>query len=97
MSDCRHEDEDTWMEHDARGISLTLVCRLCKDDKLRTYRPEVLNDPNYEADEPIESEPDIEMYPGGAAYNDVMGYNDDIQRDYDEERWQQENGDFMNP
>ncbi len=21
-------------------------------------------------------EPDLEMYPGGAAYNDVMGYND---------------------
>lgn len=29
------------------------------------------------ADKPGDDEPDIEMYPGGAAHRDVMGYNDD--------------------
>ena len=40
--------------HDARGIFLTFVCNKCEQQKLRTYRPEVLTNPNYEADEPID-------------------------------------------
>lgn len=41
-------------EYDARDIPLCRVCVDCKSEKLSTYRPEVLTDPNYEADEQIE-------------------------------------------
>lgn len=43
-------------EYDARGIFLVYTCEKCSDKKLRKYRPEVLTDPNYECDEPIEPE-----------------------------------------
>lgn len=39
---------------DARGIYVCRVCDQCRAVKLRGFRPEVLTDPNYEADEPIE-------------------------------------------
>lgn len=42
--------------HDARGIPLARVCPKCEAKKLATYRPEVLTNPNYEADEPIEED-----------------------------------------
>lgn len=38
-------------EYDARGIFLCFVCTKCRSRKLRGYRPEVLTDPNYEADD----------------------------------------------
>ena len=41
---------------DARGIYICRVCDQCRDAKLKGYRPEVLTDPNYETDEPIEPE-----------------------------------------
>jgi len=41
---------------DARGIYICRVCDKCRDAKLRGFRPEVLTDPNYEADEPIEED-----------------------------------------
>lgn len=45
-------------EHkDARGIFLTFACLKCEKVKLAVYRPEVLTDPNYWADEDIDSEP----------------------------------------
>ena len=44
-------------KYDARGIFLTYVCPKCEKDKLAKYRPDVLNNPSYEADEPIE--PDL--------------------------------------
>jgi hypothetical protein len=47
----------SWWEYDARGIPLNRVCDDCRAEKLRHFRPEVLTDPNYEADEPIEPEP----------------------------------------
>lgn len=59
---CEHVDEKfltrktTWIEYDARGIPLGKVCDLCRDDLLKKYRPEVLTNPNYECDEPIEPE-----------------------------------------
>jgi hypothetical protein len=43
-------------EYDARGIPLCRVCRKCRAAKLRRYRPEVLSDTSYWADEPIEDE-----------------------------------------
>jgi hypothetical protein len=40
--------------NDARGIPLARVCPKCRRDKLSHYRPEILSDPNYEADEDID-------------------------------------------
>ncbi len=48
--------QHSWWEHDARGIPLCKVCSLCRKKKLSIYRPEVLKDSDYEADEPIEPE-----------------------------------------
>lgn len=46
----------TWWEYDARGIPLCKVCKSCMEEALNGYRQEVLTNPSYEADEPIESE-----------------------------------------
>lgn len=43
-------------EYDARGIPLAKVCSKCKAEKLSKFRQEVLVNPNYECDEPIEAE-----------------------------------------
>lgn len=48
--------DGSWWEHDARGIPLARVCEKCREQKLSGYRREVLTNPNYEADEPIEEE-----------------------------------------
>ena len=45
-----------WWEEDARGIPLDVVCDDCRDEKLSKYRSDVLDDPDYWADEPIEPE-----------------------------------------
>ena len=47
---------DAWWEYDARGIPLCKVCDVCAEEKLKGYRPDVLTDPNYWHDEPIEAE-----------------------------------------
>jgi hypothetical protein len=49
-------DGATWWEYDARGIPLAKVCACCVERVLAGYRPDVLTDPCYEADEPIEPE-----------------------------------------
>jgi hypothetical protein len=41
---------------DARGIFITYVCEQCEKEKLSHYRPEVLTNPNYSHDEPIDDE-----------------------------------------
>jgi DNA-directed RNA polymerase subunit M/transcription elongation factor TFIIS len=41
---------------DARGIFITYACDKCWQEEKKKYRPEVLSDPNYECDEPIEPE-----------------------------------------
>lgn len=46
----------SWWMYDARGIPLARVCLECKYEKLSRYRPEVLTNSNYYADEPIEAE-----------------------------------------
>jgi hypothetical protein len=46
----------SWWEHDARGIELCRVCDKCRKEKLARYRPDVLEDPNYWHDEPIEED-----------------------------------------
>jgi len=48
--------KDSWWENDARGIPLCRVCEKCEKEKLARYRPDVLSDSNYWADEPIEPE-----------------------------------------
>lgn len=47
---------DSWWESDARGIPLCRVCDTCRASKLARYRPEVLTNGAYDADEPIEPE-----------------------------------------
>ena len=47
---------DRWPETDARGIFLCYVCDICYEKKIAKYRPEVLTDPNYWVDEPIDEE-----------------------------------------
>lgn len=42
--------------YDARGIFLTFTCDKCEAERLGMFRPDVLTDPNYWADEPIEED-----------------------------------------
>lgn len=42
--------------HDARGIFLCYACLSCQKEKLSHYRSDVLTDPDYWHDEPIEEE-----------------------------------------
>ena len=72
MSYCNHTKDESWWEYDARGIPLARVCDRCKAAKLKVYRPEVLTNPSYAADEDIEPGLDEGMAQGGDAYNDVM-------------------------
>jgi hypothetical protein len=51
---CNHTRQDSWWAYDARGIPLARVCDKCEDAVLAKYRPEVLTDGNYQADEDIE-------------------------------------------
>lgn len=41
-------------EYDARGIFLCYACWKCRKQKLAKYRPDVLSDPDYWHDEPID-------------------------------------------
>jgi len=49
-------DLQSYWEYDARGIPLCKVCYNCREDKLSKYRPEVLTNPQYECDEPIDED-----------------------------------------
>jgi hypothetical protein len=42
--------------NDARGIYLCRVCDECEERQLSGYRPEVIANPNYWHDEPVEDE-----------------------------------------
>lgn len=46
----------SYWQYDARGIELCRTCDDCHDKKMAGYRPDVLNDPNYWADEPIDAD-----------------------------------------
>jgi hypothetical protein len=41
-------------QYDARGIFLTYTCEDCHDRKMAEFRPDVLTDPQYWTDEPID-------------------------------------------
>jgi hypothetical protein len=43
-------------QFDARGIFLTYTCDDCHDAKMAGYRPDVLTDPVYWTDEPIDDD-----------------------------------------
>jgi hypothetical protein len=43
-------------QYDARGIFLTFACPKCRTERLSEFWPEVLTDPNYQCDEPIDEE-----------------------------------------
>lgn len=43
-------------QYDARGIELCRTCTQCHQRKMAGYRPDVLKDPHYWADEPIDGE-----------------------------------------
>ena len=42
--------------HDARGIFCCFYCDDCENEKRQRYRPDVLSNPDYWADEPIEED-----------------------------------------
>ena len=46
----------SYWQYDARNIPICKTCDDCHDTKMRRYRKDVLDNPNYEADEPIEPE-----------------------------------------
>jgi hypothetical protein len=47
---------DSRWQFDARGIELCRTCSKCHRERMARYRPEVLTNANYEADEPIEDD-----------------------------------------
>lgn len=47
---------DAYWRYDAKGIPLAKVCKDCVAFKLSKFRPEVINDANYWADEVIDSD-----------------------------------------
>jgi hypothetical protein len=52
---CGSGSPSRW-HYDARGIELFRGCWRCAPDKLKRYRPEVLTDPDYITNEPIEED-----------------------------------------
>ena len=50
-------DKYSWWEMDAQGIPLALVCEDCEEEKLKSFRPEILTGyTQADVDEPIEAE-----------------------------------------
>ena len=45
-----------WELHDARGIYVARVCQKCEGRVRSKYRPDIFEDPNYWADEPIDED-----------------------------------------
>jgi hypothetical protein len=52
---CGSGQLSTW-QYDARGIPLCRTCPVCHQKKMGRYRRDVLTNPNYHADEPIDPE-----------------------------------------
>jgi 7-cyano-7-deazaguanine synthase in queuosine biosynthesis len=52
---CGSGKDSTWA-CDARGIELCRTCASCHKRQMKRYRPDVLTDSNYWADEPIEAD-----------------------------------------
>jgi hypothetical protein len=56
-ADFHMKGDGSWWENDARGIPLARVCDHCIREKLAGYRPDVLTDSQYEADDIGDDEP----------------------------------------
>ena len=54
--DFDYHTENRDAQYDARGIFLTYTCPRCHSEKMRGYRDDVLTDPGYWADEPIDED-----------------------------------------
>lgn len=52
---CGSFKPSSW-QYDARGIELCRTCPACHQRKMAGYRTDVLTDPNYWTDEPIEED-----------------------------------------
>ena len=52
---CGSKKQQTW-QYDARGLELCPTCEDCHEEKMSKYRKDVLTDPNYWHDEPIEED-----------------------------------------
>lgn len=50
---CGSGKPSSW-SYDARGIPLCHTCHDCHEEAMKRYRPEVLTNSHYSADEPIE-------------------------------------------
>lgn len=46
-------------QFDARDIFMCYTCEECETDKLKTYRRDILTDPNYYADEDIDGDEEV--------------------------------------
>lgn len=55
---CGSGKGSSW-QYDARGIELCRTCETCHQAKMARYRPEVLTNSTYAADEDIEGEPEV--------------------------------------
>jgi hypothetical protein len=54
---CNHTKEDSWWEHDGRGIPLARVCDKCRDEVLSKYDPKILGSyTQADVDEQIEED-----------------------------------------
>ena len=54
---CDHTKEESWWEYDYQGIPLARVCSKCVDERLATYRPEILTGYSQaDVDEPIDED-----------------------------------------
>ena len=67
--------------YDARGIFLCSSCEKCHQRKMSGYRKDVLENPNYDADEPIEPEEYFGQPKAGF-------YPDDDPKAAAQEKWQ---------
>jgi len=43
-------------QYDARGIFLTYTCEDCHNTRMAEFRPDVLTDPSYWTDEPVDED-----------------------------------------
>ena len=48
--------EDHYPIYDARGICCGMACTKCEEEKKSKFRPEIFEDCNYWADEPIDED-----------------------------------------
>lgn len=48
--------ENSMWQYDAKGIPLCRTCVRCHQQRMATYKPDVLTNPSYQCDEAIEED-----------------------------------------